>query len=419
MTTQNSTPNNSTAALVMLTILMCLWGLANNMTGTLLQNFRNIIDMSDTQENVIKSAFYAAYFFAALPAVVYLYKCHSYRSCVLLGLVLYALGAMLFFPAASMESYIFYLIAIYVMANGCAVLETVANTYIVASAPTHDNGVFRLNLAQSFNPVGSVVGILLCQYVIMDNVGYNVNILDNPEVVREELDTITMLYAGLGEFLLVLLVMTMFVSVPSISEVMIGHRAKELRHSIGRVLHNHGFLRGALAIFVYVGAQTGVWGFSVATINEQGEDFNATFLYTCSMVVFAVSRFVFTWLMKYCRYQKILLWTSIFAFVLTIVLLFGGGITVVAALMGISCCMSMMFATIFGMALEDTGRDMQTGGAILVMMIVGGALVPVLQNLLAKILNAQMSYMLPAVCFLGIVGYASFALLLGDKKTNV
>ncbi|MBQ5575620.1 MAG: MFS transporter, partial [Bacteroidales bacterium] len=283
MTTPNETSNRNTVALVVLTLLMFLWGLANNMTGTMLQNFRHIINMNDIQESIIKSAFHAAYLVAALPAVIYLYKKLSYRTTILLGLMLFALGSMFFFPAASMESYMMYLIAIYVMATGCTVLETVANTYIVASAPTHDRGVFRLNLAQSFNPLGSILGILLCQYIMTDNAIYNADVADNPEIIREELDSITILYAGLGEFLLVLLVMVMFVSIPTIENVMIGYKLKNLRDSIRRLFHIHDFRRGVITIFIYVGAQIGVWRFIIPTVIEQGDDYNPAFFYSCAM----------------------------------------------------------------------------------------------------------------------------------------
>lgn len=416
MTTPKDKTSGSISALVMLTILMFLWGLANNMTGTMLQNFRHIINMDDIQEGVIKSAFHVAYLFAALPAVIYLYKKHSYRTTILLGLMLYALGAMCFFPAASMESYLIYLLAIYVMATGCAVLETVANTYIVASAPNHDRGVFRLNLAQSFNPLGSILGIILCQYIMSDDAIYDASVAENPEIIREELDSITILYAGLGEFLLVLLVMVMFVSIPSIEGVMVGHTWKALRQSMGRLWRIHSFRRGVLALFIYVGAQIGVWRLTIPAISEQGGDYDSAFLYTCSMVGFAVSRFLFTWLMKYFRYQKILLWTAIFAAAFALAVVLGDGIVVVLSIIGISCCMAPMFATIFGIALEDTGRDMQTGGAILVMMIMGGAAIFALQTVLSNVLSAQMSFILPAVCFLGIVAYSSFVLILSDKK---
>lgn len=418
MTTPNETSNRNTVALVVLTLLMFLWGLANNMTGTMLQNFRHIINMDDIQESIIKSAFHAAYLFAALPAVIYLYKKLSYRTTILLGLMLFALGSMFFFPAASMESYMMYLIAIYVMATGCTVLETVANTYIVASAPTHDRGVFRLNLAQSFNPLGSILGILLCQYIMTDNAIYNADVADNPEIIREELDSITILYAGLGEFLLVLLVMVMFVSIPTIENVMIGYKLKNLRDSIKRLFHIHDFRRGVITIFIYVGAQIGVWRFTIPTIIEQGDDYNPAFFYSCAMIGFAVSRFVFTWMMKHFSYRKILLWTSIIAALLTLAVILGDGAVVVVSIIGISCCMAPMFPTIFGMALENTGRDTQTGGAILVMMVVGGSVLFAIQNILAAKLSAQMSYILPEVCFLCIVAYATFALLLSDKKST-
>ena len=418
MTTPNEKSNRNIAALVMLTLLMFLWGLANNMTGTMLQNFRHIINMNDIQESIIKSAFHAAYLFAALPAVIYLYKKLSYRTTILLGLMLFAMGAMCFFPAASMESYMMYLIAIYVMATGCTVLETVANTYIVASAPTHDRGIFRLNLAQSFNPLGSMLGILLCQYIMTDNAIYDANVGDNPEIIREELDSITILYAGLGEFLLVLLVMVIFVSIPSIDNVMIGYKFKNIRDSIARLFRINDFRRGVIAIFIYVGAQIGVWRFTIPTIIEQDKGYDPALLYSCAMVGFAVSRFAFTWMMKYVNYRKILLWTSIIAALLNLAVLLGDGPVVVASIIGISCCMAPMFPTIFGMSLENTVRDMQTGGAILVMMVVGGSVLFAIQNILAAKLSAQMSYILPEVCFLIIVAYATFAMLLSDKKNS-
>ena len=418
MTTPNETSNRNTVALVVLTLLMFLWGLANNMTGTMLQNFRHIINMNDIQESIIKSAFHAAYLVAALPAVIYLYKKCSYRTTILLGLMLYALGSMFFFPAASMESYMMYLIAIYVMATGCTVLETVANTYIVASAPTHDRGVFRLNLAQSFNPLGSILGILLCQYIMTDNAVYSADVAENPEIIREELDSITILYAGLGEFLLVLLVMVMFVSIPTIENVMIGYKLQNLRDSIKRLFHIHDFRRGVGAIFIYVGAQIGVWRFVIPAITEQGDDYDPALCYSCAMIGFAVSRFVFTWMMKHFSYRKILLWTSIIAALLTLTVVLSDGVVVVVSIIGISCCMAPMFPTIFGMALENTGRDMQTGGAILVMIVVGGSVLFAVQSILAAKLSAQMSYILPAVCFMVIVAYATFALLLSDKKNT-
>ena len=150
---------------VLVTTLFALWGLANNMTDTLLAAFRKIMQMSDTQTSFIQMSFYGAYFCLALPAALYI-RNHSYKSGVILGLCLYALGAILFLPAAKVESYAFYLIAIYIMASGCSILETTANPYIM-SMGSPQTATRRLNIAQSFNPIGSILGILVSKYFIL------------------------------------------------------------------------------------------------------------------------------------------------------------------------------------------------------------------------------------------------------------
>ncbi len=403
-------------AFVMLAVMFSMWGLAYNMTGTLLQDFKRILGMSDIQETVIKSAFYVAYFFAVLPAVMYLYR-HSYKNTVLVGLGFYAVGALLFYPAASMESYIAYLIAIYVMACGCAVLETIANPYIIINAPTHDDGVRNLSLAQSFNPLGSLLGILISRTLINGNINSVGATQNNPEVIREELDSITMLYAGVGEILLVFLVVFMFVNFPSIESVMVGRRRSAITRSLRRLGSNIDFKLGSVAMFIYVGAQTCVWAFTSQAIDEQG-GYDSDMLFNWSMICFAASRFLFSWLMKYYRYQKLFVFATIGSLLLSLAVVFGSGIVVVVSLIGLSCMMSLMFATIYGIALDGTGNDMQTGGAILVMMISGGAVLPPLQGFLARIFNAQMSYIVPAVFFLSLVAYASYVVLHTDKRQD-
>ncbi|MCR5453894.1 MAG: L-fucose:H+ symporter permease [Bacteroidales bacterium] len=416
MTSVDDKNKNSTTAFVMLVILFFLWGVANNMTGTMLQDFSRIISMSAIQEDIINSAFYVAYFFASLPAVYYLYRRNSYKNCILSGLMLYAVGTMLFFPAASMESYMIYLLAIYVMAAGCTALETVANTYIIASAPTHDIGIRRLNLAQSFNPLGSMLGIVLCQWLVDSNLQYDNNGVFNHEIIREELDAVTVLYAGVGEVLFVVLLALIFINIRPIPHLMIGTRTKDFFMSIRRLFLLPSFRRGMLALLLYMCAQTGVWGYTVPAIGEQEGEYDATYLYKCSILAFAISRFLYTWLMTHYRYQKLILINTIGALVACIMVMFGSGIVVVVALIMLSCVMSLMFATIFGMALENTGRDMQTGGALLVMMIVGGALVMPVQGFVAAKVSAQMSYMVPSVCFLGVLMYVAFTMLLNEKK---
>ena len=150
---------------ILVTSLFLLWGLANNMTDTLLAAFKRIMDMSDTQTSLIQFAFYGSYFCFALPAALYIRK-RSYKSGIILGLLLYASGAILFYPAARVASYAFYLIAIYIMAGGCSILETTANPYIL-SMGTPESATRRLNIAQSFNPIGSIMGILRSKYLVL------------------------------------------------------------------------------------------------------------------------------------------------------------------------------------------------------------------------------------------------------------
>ena len=187
---------------VLVTSLFALWGLANNMTDTLLAAFKRIMDMSDTQTSFIQMAFYGAYFCIALPAALFIRK-HSYKSGVILGLILYALGAILFLPAAEVESYAFYLIAIYIMAAGCSVLETTANPYIM-SMGSADTATRRLNIAQSFNPMGSILGILVSKYFILKDIS---------------LYSVSGTYAAVGGVLLVIMVVMLFARMPEGKDV--------------------------------------------------------------------------------------------------------------------------------------------------------------------------------------------------------
>lgn len=182
---------------ILVTTLFALWGLANNMTDTLLAAFRKIMQMSDLQTSFIQMAFYGAYFCIALPAALFIRR-YSYKSGVILGLILYAGGALLFWPAAKAESYAFYLIAIYILASGCSVLETTANPYIM-SMGSPETATRRLNIAQSFNPIGSILGILVSKYFILQDIS---------------LYSVSGTYAGVGLVLLAIMVIMLFAKMP-------------------------------------------------------------------------------------------------------------------------------------------------------------------------------------------------------------
>jgi len=386
---------------VLVTTLFLLWGLANNMTDTLLSAFKKIMSMSDTQTSLIQFAFYGAYFCLALPAALFIRK-HSYKSGVLLGLSFYALGAILFMPAAKAASYGFYLVAIYIMAGGCSVLETTANPYIL-SMGSPETATRRLNIAQAFNPIGSILGILLSKYFILSDIS---------------LYSISGTYMTLGLVLIGILVVMMVVKMPS------GKHAAEqpvgLKAVMGRLWANHRYRGGVVAQFFYVGAQIGVWSFTIRIVMQElgMTEADASTVYLVSIVGFCLSRFVYTWLMRFVAPQKLLLVGASLSLVSTVavILLVGSGWVLVGFLVSISIFMSLMFPTIYGLALEGVENpahggqpgDAKIGASGLIMAILGGALLTPLQGFLSDSFSIYTSFAVPMICFAVVLGYAIF-----------
>jgi len=383
---------------ILVTSLFLLWGLANNMTDTLLAAFKNVMQMSDTQTSLIQLAFYGSYFCFALPAALFI-KWKSYKWGVILGLLLYALGAMLFFPAAKAASYAFYLIAIYIMAGGCSVLETTANPYIL-SMGSPETATRRLNIAQSFNPIGSITGILLSKFFILDEIS---------------LDSISGTYASLGLVLLGILVVMLFSKMPT-------NKSEEndtsALASFKRLARNGNYSFGVIAQFFYVGAQICVWSFTIRIVMEEFKmsESDASMIYLISILCFCVSRFVYTWLMKYILPSRLLVFNGIMATICAVVVAFaaGTGWVMAVALILISVFMSLMFPTIYGLALGNIAQgknpdDAKIGASGLIMAILGGALITPLQGLISDSVNIYISYLIPAVCFIVVLAYAIFA----------
>ena len=383
---------------ILVTLLFLLWGIANNMTDTLLSAFKKIMSMSDTQTSLIQLAFYGSYFCFALPAAIYIRK-YSYKSGVILGLALYAAGAILFLPAAKAASYGFYLISIYILAGGCSVLETTANPYILAmGAP--ETATRRLNVAQAFNPLGSITGILLSKYFILKDIS---------------LYSVSGTYMTLGLVLLVILTVMLFVRMPEGRD---DGSSDSLGATFRRLFKNKAYVFGVIAQFFYVGAQIGVWSFTIRLVmKELGivEAQGAT-IYLISIICFSAARFFFTWLMKYFRPAKLLLIAAAADIVCTlfVVLLGGTGWPCVIALIAVSFFMSLMFPTIYGLALdgvEDPARggfagDAKIGASGLIMAILGGALITPLQGIVSDAFGINLAYLVPLVCFVVVFAYA-------------
>lgn len=388
-----------TLPFILVTSLFLLWGLANNMTDTLLAAFKRIMDMTDTQTSLILSAFYGSYFCFAIPAALFIRK-YSYRAGVILGLILYAAGALLFFPAAKAASYAFYLVAIYIMAGGCSVLETTANPYIMAMG-TPETATRRLNIAQSFNPMGSIAGILVSKYLILDNIS---------------LYSVSQTYTALGCLLLVIMVVMLFANMPEGRDAASGG---SLRSTLSRLVGNKRYVYGVVAQFFYVGAQVGVWSYTIRIVMQElgVMEAEASNVFLFSIIAFCLSRFFYTWLMKWVNPTKLLAIAGVLSMLSSVSVAFteGKGMMMVVSLVLISLFMSLMFPTIYGISLGsittgDHPDDSKIAASILIMSILGGALLPSLQGLLSDATSIYVSYLVPAFCFAVVLFYAIYAL---------
>lgn len=414
MTTQNSKdrliPGINLLPFILVTFLFFAWGLANNMTDTLLAAFKKIMSMSDFRTSLIQMSFYGAYFLLALPAALFIYR-FTYKAGVLLGLGLFVLGALLFYPASLSMVYGHFLAALFILAGGLSILETTSNPYIIAMGP-EATGTRRLNLAQSFNPIGSITGVLLSKLFILSNL--DTAGAEERAVMTEgqlkalqsaELNAVMGPYVGVAVVLIIVWIIMASIRMPKASEK--GDVSKFLP-TLSRLFRNRNYTSGVIAQFFYVGAQIGVWSFTIRyvmkelSLNEE----QASSYYLAALILFVSARFVFTGLMKYFQPRKLLTFSAIMAILATLVVIFAGGKTGVYALVAISGFMSLMFPTIYGMAVQGLGNDMKIGGSGLIMAILGGAVLTLLQGKVSDMTGSiKLAYLVPMFCFAIIVVY--------------
>ncbi|WP_375583594.1 L-fucose:H+ symporter permease [Cyclobacterium xiamenense] len=393
---------------LLLTTLFMLWGVAHNMTDTLLAAFKRIMSMSDFQTSWIQLAFYGSYFCLALPAAVFIRK-YTYKSGILLGLGLFAIGSLLFYPAGMMMSYGFFLLALYVLAGGLSILETAANPYILVIGPT-ETATQRLNLAQSFNPIGSVIGVFLSKVFILSQLNTaeaadrtSMDAATLKAIQAEELAGVVSTYVGVAIFLVLVWFVIRAVRMPVASETI---ERDGIIAGFRRLSRNKNYVRGVMAQFFYVGAQIGVWSFTIRYVMAELDvmESGASDYYLVSLILFAASRFLFTALMKFFKPSILLAISSLLAIVLSLVVIYGTGMTAVVALVLISVCMSLMFPTIYGLSAEGLGNDTKLGGSGLIMAILGGALITAAQGQVSDITGSiHLSYYVPLVCFVVVM----------------
>ncbi len=399
---------------ILLTSCFAWWGLANNMTDTLLAAFKKIMSMSDFQTSWIQLAFYGSYFCLALPAAIFIKK-FSYKSGVLLGLGLFVAGALLFYPASKTMNYLHFLAALYILAGGLSILETSANPYIIAMGP-EETGTRRLNFAQSFNPIGSILGVVLSKFFILSNLNKasasERALMSTDELTKiqsAELSAVMGPYVAVAFLLIVIWIMIASLKMPKASDA---DNSLNLGPTFKRLFKNRHYMWGVVAQFFYVGAQIGVWSFTIRYVMQELHlnEADASSYYLAALVLFTASRFVCTWLMRFMTPGTLLSVLSIAAIACTLTVIFSGGIVGVCALVAISACMSLMFPTIFGLAVRGLGEDTKIGGSGLIMAILGGAVLTAVQGTVSDMTSSiNMAYFVPLVCFVVIAYYGSVA----------
>ena len=400
---------------ILLTICFAAWGVAANMTDPLVKVFSKIFTMSSLQSALVQFAYYGAYFCLAIPAA-FIKKGFSYKTGVLTGLGCAAAGAFLFYPASQTMTYGFFLLALFVLAGGLSILETSANPYVMAMG-CEQSATRRLNLAQAFNPVGTNLGVFLAATLILPNLNQasaeqraSMSAAELKAVIGAELDAVMVPYVGMAVVLVVVWIAIACIKTPVNESTEQSSENIKLGASLKRLMHNRHYRFGVLAQFFNVGAQTCVWTFTIqyAMAAIGGNEVDGGQVLQYSMIVFLVSRFVMTWLMQYLYPAKLLMIMSLIAAGLCIVMTQAPNTVGVVSLVAISACLSLMFPTIYGIALEGLGEDTKLGAAGLVMAILGGAILPLFQAAIIDSYSVVVSYVVPALCFLLVAGYGLF-----------
>jgi len=416
MEQQNTKSRQYLIAFSLVTSLFFLWAFLHNINPILIPHLKKACQLSDTQSALIDTAVYLGYFTIALPAGWFMHK-YGYKKGILFGLLLYAIGALLFVPAASVRSYNFFLFALFVIAAGATFLETVANPYITKLGPK-ETSEQRLNFAQSFNGVGAFVAPIVGGQVILSGIEHTPDELKSmtPDQLNQYLNfeagTIKIPYLIIAGIVLLVALLFLFTKLPEVREED-ANDDETKTFSIKVFRHSH-VAWAVIAQFFYVGAQVGVGSFFIRFskfLIDMPEKQAATWWGGIAMVGFMVGRFAGTFLMKYIKSSNLLAIYSVITIVLLAVSLMAKGTIAVYALMAVPFFMSIMFPTIFALGIKGLGEESKIASSFLVMSIVGGAIIPLIMGLVSDRTNSiQLAYIVPLLCFLfilyfGISGY--------------
>lgn len=407
---------------ILITSCFALWGFANDITNPMVKAFSKIFRMSVAEGTLVQVAFYGGYFAMAFPAAMFIRR-YSYKAGVLLGLGLYALGAFLFFPAMLTGSYAPFLLAYFILTCGLSFLETSSNPYIL-SMGTEETATRRLNLAQSFNPMGSLLGMYVAMNFIqnklhpMDTESRNLLSQDEFEAIRDsDLQVLIEPYLVIGIVILLIMLVIRFTKMPKNGDE---NKSINFVPTLKRIFSKPNYREGVIAQFFYVGVQIMCWTFIIQYgtrlfmeqgMAEQEAEVLSQQYNIVAMVLFCISRFVCTFILRFINPGLLLKLLAIAGAVFTLGVIFLNNIWGLYCLVAVSGCMSLMFPTIYGIALKKLGDDAKFGAAGLIMAILGGSVLPPLQ---AYIIDRQtlfgmpavnVSFVLPLICFLVIIAY--------------
>jgi FHS family L-fucose permease-like MFS transporter len=378
--------------LVLVTSLFFLWGMAYGLLDVLNKHFQETLNVTRSRSTLLQAAYFGAYFCEALPAGIFMNK-YGYKKGILLGLILYAAGAFLFFPAAEQMSFNFFLFATFVIASGLTCLETAANPYVtVLGAP--ETGPFRLNLSQCFNGVGSFIGPVIAA-----------NLFFGDDQNSGDLASVKLVYIVIGAVVLVVAAFFFRTPLPEIRE-------SELTSSQSLdkqpLIKHPNFVAGVAAQFFYVSAQVGIAALFINYCTESGNrisNSDASYLLGVSLLLFTIGRFTGTALMRKIAANRLLMTYAIVNIALCFVVAFVKGWIPVYSLMSLFFFQSIMFPTIFALAVKDLGHHTKKGSSFLVMAIVGGACMPYIMGLIAEQYSTARSYLVPMLCFINVAWY--------------
>ncbi len=424
--------------IIVITSLFALWGFANDITNPMVAAFQTIMELPASQASLVQFAFYGGYATMAIPAALFIRR-YNYKSGILLGLALYAVGAFLFIPAAAQQSFTFFCCSLYILTFGLAFLETTANPFIL-SLGSKETSTRRLNLAQAFNPMGSLSGMAVASLIVLPNLWSDrrdeagqiifgtLSEAEKADIRLHDLAVIRDPYVCIGLIVLIMFIVIALMKMPKTqqTEAKTGHVS--VRTTLSNLFHNTIYREGVIAQFFYVAAQIMVWTFIIHYADHLGINKTTAQMYNIvAMSLFLSSRFIATFLMKYVNGRLLLAIFGIGAAVATTGCILIEGMMGLYCLVGISFFMSLMFPTIYGIALENVDPyDTTLGAAFLVMAIVGGACMPVLQgaiidmggteHVLFGLPSVNVSYVLPLICFLVITLYGLRCYKARDRK---